>query len=154
MMDKWSASKHSDNNKISETVFREIHKINHSMENITRRSHLIFLEAQSPKQWLPNWTHAFKTFPFPKVSRKHCRRGKSPKCHHVNAQQRIQLQIPHLSVPFLVFTFILAYSWRIALSVSGVQQSQSSVYAHLLSFRFFSHISHYRVLRRVACATQ
>lgn len=49
MMDKWSASKHSDNNKISETVFQEIRKINHSMENITRRSHLIFHEAQSPE---------------------------------------------------------------------------------------------------------
>ena len=140
-MDKWSASKHSDNNKISKTIFREIHKINHSMENITHRSHLIFLEAQSPKQWLPNWIHAFKRFPFPKVSRKHCRRGN----HQIMPSRQRSAKDPAANTSFICsffrFYFILAYS-------------QSSVYAYLLSLRFFSHIGHYRVLRRVPCATQ
>ena len=40
--------------------------------------------------------------------------------------------------------------------VSGVQQSESVIHIHVstLFFRFFSHIGHYRVLRRVSCVIQ
>ena len=41
--------------------------------------------------------------------------------------------------------------------VSGVQQSELVIHIHISTvffLRFFSHIGHYRVLSRVACAIQ
>ena len=38
--------------------------------------------------------------------------------------------------------------------VSGVQQSESVIYTHTSTLRFFSHVGHYRVLHRVPCAIQ
>ena len=62
--------------------------------------------------------------------------------------------IPVLSQEGVLIEVSLIYNVVLA---SGVQQNDSVIHIHMsppLFLRFFSHISHYRVLSRVPCAIQ